>query len=212
MRAFGSTGSEPGRWGSLQGALSRLVENPRVYDLIQRALGYELTARRLRAALASAGGEVVLDVGAGTGNLAPLLPAGATYLPLEPDPHKLVRLREKLPHVDALERSSHATGLADDEAGWTVCVAVSHHLDDEQLVQTVDELARVTRTRLVFLDAVWDRTWVPGRLLWRLDRGDHPRTRERLLAALGARFTPLEIEEFRVLHRYLLYIAEPTAP
>lgn len=192
--------------------MSRLVENSRVYDLIQRTMGYELTARRLRAALSGAGGEQVLDVGAGTGNLAPLLPASSTYLPLEPDPEKLVQLRAKLPGVVALQRTSTETGLADGAVGWTVCVAVSHHLDDEQLKQTVNELARVTRDRLVFIDAVWDPAWLPGRLLWRLDRGNHPRTPERLTAALGARFSPLEVERYRGAHRYLLYIAQPTPP
>ena len=181
-----------------------------MYDLVQRALGYELTARRLRAALSTAGGQEVLDVGAGTGNLAPLLPPSATYMPLEPDPQKLVQLRAKLPGVQPLQRMSTATGLADGAVGWTVCVSVSHHLDDEQLTQTVDELARVTRDRLVFVDAVWDAAWLPGRLLWRLDRGDHPRTPERLRAALGARFSPLEIEKYRGAHSYLLYVAHPT--
>jgi SAM-dependent methyltransferase len=192
--------------------MSRLVENSRVYDLIQRGMGYELTARRLRAALGGAGGEQVLDVGAGTGNLAPLLPASSTYLPLEPDPAKLVQLRAKLPGVEPLQRMSTATGLADGAVGWTVCVAVSHHLDDEQLVQTVAELARVTRDRLVFIDAVWDPAWLPGRLLWRLDRGNNPRTAEQLKAALGTGFAPLKIEHYRGAHRYLLYIAQPKRP
>lgn len=191
--------------------MSRLVVSPRVYDLIQRGLGYELTARRLRAALADAGDDEVLDVGAGTGNLALLLPRSARYVALEPDPQKLARLREKLPLAQTLERSSTATGLPDGGVGWTVCVSVLHHLDDEQLSQTIPELARITRRCLIVAEPVWDPRWLPGRLLWCLDRGDHPRRPKRLLELIGERFEPVEVEHYRGAHRYLLYVGRPRA-
>ena len=64
------------------------------------------------------------------------------------------------------------------------CVFVLHHLDDEALRRGLAELARVVRGELVVMDPLWLDRRAISRLLWRYDDGAHPRTRERLLAAL----------------------------
>jgi hypothetical protein len=83
---------------------------------------------------------------------------------------------------------------------------VSHHLDDAQLGQMLDELRRVSK-RIVFLDAVLSprRT---SRLLWRYDRGRHPRQASVLRRELATRFRLLDDEEFTVRHTYLLVTGE----
>ena len=114
--------------------------------------GRRIAHRRLGQALASAGGETVLDVGAGTGSLTRVLPQDAFYWALDNDPTKLRRLSWKVPDARRLECSALDIELPEKAVDWTVCVAVAHHLDDEELPVMFSELARVTRRRLVFLD------------------------------------------------------------
>lgn len=186
-----------------------MADDPRVYDAIQFLAGRHVIDRRVRRILAHAAGATVLDVGAGTGTIAGLLPAGAEYWALDNDPAKLERLARKVPDARRLLRSAVDTGLEDAAADWTVCIDVAHHLDDEQLPRFVDELARVTRGRLVFVDPLWSQRPSLGRVLWRYDRGAHPRTRERLLSALQARFDVESVERFRAIHRYVLCVCRP---
>jgi SAM-dependent methyltransferase len=187
-----------------------LFDDPRVYDAIQTLAGYRATASRLQRALAGCAGATVLDVGAGTGNLARLLPPGAHYVALDSDPAKLERLELKLPGTRCLLRSGLDTGLAVGEIDWTVCVAVAHHLDDRQLPQLIAEMARVTRGNLVFVDPLRSPRRGIARLLWRYDRGSHPRRAETLLSALRAHFDLEHVERYRVFHEYLLCVGRPS--
>jgi hypothetical protein len=90
-----------------------------------------------------------------------------------------------------------------------VCVDVAHHLEDDELPGFVAEVARVARSRLVFVDPLWTRRLSVGALLWRYDQGAHPRTANTLLDALRARFEIERVERYRVLHHYVLCVARP---
>jgi SAM-dependent methyltransferase len=186
-----------------------LADNPRVYDAIQVLAGRHIAYRRLRRAIAPASGRTVLDVGAGTGNLASVLPPGADYLALDNDPVKLRRLSAKVPHARCMEGSALDIGLPDEAVDWTVCVAVAHHLDDGELPRLFAELARVTVHRLVFLDPLWTSKRGIAKLLWQYDRGSYPRSADTLLSALGRHFDVEQVEHFRVFHEYVLCSAKP---
>jgi SAM-dependent methyltransferase len=186
-----------------------MLENARFYDLVQLLAGRFVTTRRLRVLLAATRGKVVLDLGAGTGSLAALLPAGATYWGLDNDPAKLERLTSKVAGARVLERSALETGLEDAAADVTVCVDVTHHLEERELPQLVAEMARVTREQLVFVDALRAPRFAIGRLLWRIDRGSHPRSADALIGALSERFELTSVERYRALHRYVLCVARP---
>jgi SAM-dependent methyltransferase len=187
----------------------RLVEDPRIYDAVQLLAGYRATAERLRRVLADVGDGIVLDLGAGTGNLAQLLPPGATYWGLDNDPAKLERLVRKVPGALALERSVLDTGLEDASADVAVCVDVAHHIDEDGLPRFVAEMARITRRRLVFVDPLWTRRISVGALLWRYDQGANPRRLDALLDAIRAGFEIERIERYRFLHHYVLCVARP---
>jgi hypothetical protein len=94
----------------------------------------------------------------------------------------------------------------DRSIGWALSAAVSHHLDDDELGAMVDEVRRVVSDRFVFLDAVLSPSRT-SRMLWRYERGRHPRTATALKRALGARFELVSSEEFSVRHNYLLVTA-----
>ena len=92
---------------------------------------------------------------------------------------------------------------------YTLSIALFHHLDDEALSDMLREVARVTRERVVFLDALSVPDSKMSRLLWKLDRGDSPRTRAVLLAALRRWFDLDEVESYATYHTYLLCAGRP---
>jgi SAM-dependent methyltransferase len=186
-------------------ALASVVARPAVYDLVQRLAGIETIFRRVRPTLAGSAGALVLDVGAGTGIVEPQLPSSARYVWLDSDPQKLQGFRTKS-QAPALLADATRIPLRDASVDWALSTAVSHHLDDAQLAQMLDELRRVSK-RVFFLDAVLSprRT---SRLLWRYDRGRYPRQASVLRRELASRFHLLEDEEFTVHHTYLLVTGE----
>jgi SAM-dependent methyltransferase len=186
-----------------------ILEHPKVYDLIQRLGRWHVTARRLQAVMADASGKVVLDVGAGTGNLAPLLPADAEYMAIDIDAARIRSLERKCPGARCMVRSALDTGLEDDAADWSVCNGLAHHLEDEDVPRLIAELARVTRERLVFVEPLWPGKHLINGVLWRYDRGSHPRPESTLLSALRAHFAIDSVERFWPSQELMLCVARP---
>jgi len=191
--------------GLVARTLQRVVAVPAVYDTVQRLAGSRSLGLRLAEVLASADGALVLDAGAGTGSLESLLPSGARYLWLDADERKLAGFRTKSDSPAVLADATRIP-LKDGSVDWAVSVGVSHHLDDAEFERSLDELRRVARDRVVFLDAVLSDA-ATSRVLWRYDRGRHPRTAEVLRGVLAKRFDVLDEQEFTVRHRYLLVVA-----
>jgi SAM-dependent methyltransferase len=185
-------------------ALASLAASPFVYDLVQRLAGAHKICGRIRPILDKTRDGVVLDVGAGTGNLERLLPGTAQYMWLDPDAQKLRGFRTKST-APAVLGDATSIPLKDRSVDWVLCVGVSHHLDDGQFGQMLDELRRVARNSLFFLDGVLAPRLV-SRILWRYDRGRHPRAAETLRQEIGERFDVVSEDEFTILHRYLLIV------
>jgi uncharacterized protein YbaR (Trm112 family) len=185
-----------------QRALHSVVAVPFVYDLVQRLAGAQRIFERMKPILEQTDGAIVLDAGAGTGTIEGLLPRSARYVWLDPDPQKLSGFRHKS-EAPAVLGDATRIPFKDGSVDWAISIAVSHHLDDEELAGMLDELRRVVRKRLFFLDAVVAPAYA-SRLLWRYDRGRHPRSADSLRKQLAMRFDIVSDEEFTVLHRYLL--------
>jgi pyridine nucleotide-disulfide oxidoreductase family protein len=202
---------EPASASALLGLVHWLVAKPWLYNVAQNLAGAETVRRHLRPRLQETGGKLVLDVGAGTGLYLSCFPPSARYIWLDPDPQKLDGFRAAPDGARrALLGDATCLGLRRDAVDFAVCTNVTHHLDEKQLAQCVDELARVVRGKLILHDAV--KTARPvSRLLWRLDRGSHPRTRETLLAAIERRFAIEQVERYSTWHEYLLLVAVPRA-
>ena len=198
------------RQGALVRALHTIAARPSVYDRIQDLAGARELQARVAQRLSDANGKAVLDIGAGTGTLAGELPPTTTYLWLDSDPQKLSGLLARRKDVLAVIADATHMPLRDGAVDFAVCVNVSHHLKDGELTRLLADAERVTEERLVFVDAVvTPRIW--SRLLWRYDRGGHPRTADRLVEAVGAAFEVSEVERFRIHHEYALITGHPRA-
>jgi ubiquinone/menaquinone biosynthesis C-methylase UbiE len=195
-----------GRQSLVGRTVAAIVAVPQIYDLVQRLAGARRLYEPVRGVLAEAEGMLVLDAGAGTGILETLLPESAGYIWLDPDPQKLQGFRRKS-QAPAVLGDATKLPLRDQSVDWVVSAFMSHHLDDAELGRMLDECRRVARQRFCFLDAVSTAAW-RSRLLWRYDRGRHPRAAETLRRELAARFRILTDQEVPLLHRCLLVTAE----
>jgi len=164
---------------------------------------------RLAPYLAQTGGQIVLDIGAGTGNYTSLLPQSATYLGLDIDPKKLQAFEAKWPFGLAIVGDATRICLKDKSVDYALCVALSHHLLDSQLSLLFGELARVVRQGLIFLDAVEYKESKISNLLWKYDRGSYPRSMEALCGAIERWFEIEEIERYAIYHHYILCMGKP---
>jgi ubiquinone/menaquinone biosynthesis C-methylase UbiE len=193
----------------LAGLVDSIASQPWAFDWAQHLLGLQQQRQKLAPLLAHTDGQIVLDIGAGTGNYAPLLPDSAKHIGLDIDPRKLEAFLTKGPARVGLVGDATSICLGDKSVDCALCIALSHHLSDSQLPLMFRELARVVRHRLVFMDAVMDRNSTLGQFLWKCDRGRHLRSVETLRAALGLWFELQEVGEFTVFHRYLMCLGKP---
>ena len=186
-----------------------IVAKPAVYNAVQWLAGLDYTRRRLQPHYAQTAGRVALDVGAGTGLYLSCFPESARYLWLDNDPQKLSGFRARgAARLPAMLGDATRLGLKDKSVDYATCTAVTHHLTDMQLSAFVHELARVVRCKLILQDAVQSNGWI-SRLLWKYDRGSHPRSAKALLAAIEVRFEIERVEYYSIYHRYLLLVGAP---
>lgn len=207
-------GPRSGRTRRVETFLHRLVQRPRVYELVQSLAGARAIDRAMaplvRRSTAGRESGVVLDVGGGTGRSQSQWPRGWMYVCIEPDDHKTVGTGAPF------RRISGSAGQLPVVRGAVTAVLmrnVAHHLDDGLWTASLAEVRRVLDPAgtLLFLDPLWVRSRWLSRALWRHDVGRHPRSQETLLAAISADFEVVETVEFTTLHRFVLLLAMPRA-
>ena len=191
-------------------ALHTVASYGPVYDMIQAVCGVKLIDRRLRRLLeAYPDYRSVLDIGGGTGRVRSQLSSGCKYYCLDNEAPKLRQLQRTTQGAHAILGDATKAPIATASMELVLCVAVSHHLSDSEFQQVLLEITRILKPggRLMFHDPLWSRSWLPGRLLWSLDRGSNPRNKEALLSILTKHVQIIHQEEFRMGHDYLLLLA-----
>jgi SAM-dependent methyltransferase/uncharacterized protein YbaR (Trm112 family) len=185
-----------------------LLGSPRVYEFHQRIGRAGRIAAEVASTLSVATGATLLDVGAGTGMVASLLPPDATYVWFDNDRQKLKGFLAKRAKALAVLGDAARLPYSDGAVDWSTMVEVSHHLPDDVLRDCLREIARVTRERFVFVDGLrGDR--LRSRLMWQLDLGRFPRREETLIDALEEHFELETVRRFRVNHDHLLCVCAP---
>jgi len=193
----------------LREILGTVVANPMVYDAVQKMAGREENYRRLKPLLARAKGELLLEAGAGTGEIIRILDPSTRYLWLDNDVQKLSGFRKKNQGHLAVLGDGTRIPLADRCVHSVLTLAVTHHLLDHELDLFLAEMARVCTHQLVFLDGLEDRSSIVSNLMWRYDRGSHPRTEENLLSKIRQHFELDMVERYKIYHQYLLCTGKP---
>ena len=132
------------------------------YDhLIARFLDEQAWKSRLVAAIAVRAGDLVVDVGSGTGTLAILLAQActeATVIGIDPDPVQIRRATAKARSVGLSIRFEQAIAeslpLGDDQASVVVSSLMLHHLQRSTKRAALAEAHRILRIggRLVIAD------------------------------------------------------------
>jgi demethylmenaquinone methyltransferase/2-methoxy-6-polyprenyl-1,4-benzoquinol methylase len=185
-----------------------VLANHYVYEFAQKHGGGRPLAARVGDRLQDTAGQTLLDIGGGTGTIAGLLPGGARYVWLDNDTLKLRGLLANDVGCYAVLGDAGRLPFCDASVDVALMMEVSHHLPPEVLREAFAEIARVTRRRFVFLDALRSPR-VTSRLLWSLDVGRFPRTESELLAALDVDFVVADVDRFRVHHEHILCVCRP---
>lgn len=183
------------------------MRNSRVYDWVQLLAGAEEVHRRIAAQIHYLGCvNCVLDVGGGTGLYRSLWPAAVRCICLDISMDKLRGYRTRHPRGTALCADATRLPLGSETVDAVMCSNVSHHLTDRSCELMIEESARVLKETgtLLFVDAVWEPKRFTGRLLWKFDRGSHPRTAAYLRSLLQKKFKLIHVVQFSIYHTYLL--------
>jgi ubiquinone/menaquinone biosynthesis C-methylase UbiE len=190
--------------------IERLLANATLYELVQTATGSRIAEAKIRQVLGPIEpGTRILDAGGGTGIIARIFDSGPAYYCMDIDLERLRVARGR--GASAVQGDVTAMPVATASIDLVVLRAISHHLDDDGFAMMVTESWRVIKPdgRLLFLDAVWAPSWLPGRLLWRVDQGSHPRTEAHMRVVLETHFEVERRVAYSVLHRYFLALARP---
>jgi ubiquinone/menaquinone biosynthesis C-methylase UbiE len=193
----------------LQRFIHRFAANPRIYDLIQCIAGSGKIYQNLIPYLAQAENLIVLDIGAGTGNLTTILPRSAKYIWMDCDTKKLEGFKaKKLPGLVILGDATKIP-LKDKSVDYAICIFVAHHLSNAELDLLLGEIARIIRRKLIFLDPLEHKESIISNLMWRYDRGSHPRQSYAICSAIKSYFEIEHIEHYKIYwhtkKRLLLY-------
>ncbi len=190
--------------------VAALVSRPFFYNLVQIAAGRDRVIKRLSDAAGPMPSGRVLDVGSASGQVG--LGLGIRPICLDIDFLPLSDRRRRGTLHLAVQGDAARLPFCRKSFDFSVCTAVSHHLDDETLRAALAEIGRVTSGTFLFFDATRnDSRWL-SRMLWRFDRGRHPRTTKRLQGALEIFFEARTVATFAVFHQYFLFVGTPRDP
>ena len=190
--------------------IERLLSNATLYEFVQTATGSRISEAKIREVLGPIKrGTRILDAGGGTGIIASIFDSGPDYCCLDIDLARVKVAKDR--GASAVQGDVTRMPVATASIDLVVLRAISHHLTDDGFTNMVAESRRVIKPdgRLLFLDAIWAPSWLPGRMLWRIDQGSHPRTQEHMRSELEKHFELERPAVYSILHRYFLALGRP---
>lgn len=177
--------------------LRGVLDSPRLFQAFRFALvGSQRETRRiLGEEIPAAPGHRVLDVCCGIGEFAGVVTSG--YIGVDLNARFVAHARRRFPdrrvwHFQAGDATR--LPLPDEAVEASMCVNSLHHFPDDAAVALLGEMRRVTRGRVIVVDADGTPRGLLRRTLLALDRGAHMRTPAALTALVGR---VLEVEATR---------------
>ncbi len=179
--------------------LHAILSTPTMYDFLQSLLGAGKSRRRLvREYIRPESGSILLDIGCGTGELLPFLPAGIDYHGFDLSQRYIDAARQRHTNrgtFECMDIADYCPPEGGQAADIVLAIGVLHHLDDEiavKLLQTAHDQLR-PGGRFISLDG----TLVPGqspiaRKLVLQDRGQNIRTPEGYASLARKAFDQVE--------------------
>ncbi len=165
------------------GIFDRLAENPRSFTWLRKAAEANFVAVRrvVRRQIDLDRPARTLDLGCGTGELAPLF-RRHEYLGLDLSRRYVAHARGRFPGMRFGVCDGARLPLREGSFDHVVIFGVLHHMEDDLARRVVFEAARVLRPGGRFL-LIEDRAEVPawnlaGRVIHAMDAGENIRTRE----------------------------------
>lgn len=195
--------------------MSRLTDRggrafePVIYDLVQHLVGFRKLSDNLEALLRPLPEpRNVLDIGGGTGLYRGLWPPEIQFVSVDLDLGKSRAFRARNQRDLAVVSDGVTLPLPTSTMDVVQLVHVAHHLGENALRDVLSEVDRVLRPPGYFLlvDPLWQPQRLRSRLLWAIDRGDHPRTAERLVQCLSEHLRVISSIQISMHHRYLACI------
>jgi len=149
---------------------------------------------------------LVLDLGGGTGIYRDVWKDVQLYISLDNDMQKAAGFMKNFSSCGvSLVADAANIPFKNNSVDIVQCTMVSHHLKDDLFNSLIEESHRVLKEngRLVFMDAFWLPQSIKSRLMWSLDRGSYPKSKETLLSSIERKFKIIEQKELQIHHSYL---------
>ena len=177
------------------------------YNVLQIMGGYWVTRPHWIKFFQDCQGTVV-DIGGGTGMVGGMLSRPARYICLDNESAKLDGITTQ---AEGILGDACCMPIKTATVDFVTCLAVTHHLSNDQLSSALRECARVLKPggTLKLADATWKPYRLPGRLLWAIDRGANPRTTEHLREAVSKYFQIERTDRMAFYHDYVAFTCRP---
>lgn len=196
----------------IRNVLHRIVANPRVYDLVQWAVGGKIVDEHIRRVMQTiASPHAVIDIGGGTGTMRELLPADCLYICLDIDPQKLSGIRTSTEGRSAILGDATRAPFRTNSIDMVVCKFLYHHITNELAGNLLDECYRTLKPEglLLFVEPLRNDRRFRSRFLWKYDRGSFPRSVQEIKDALSVDGNIIHCTEFSCIHQYIVCVVRP---
>lgn len=183
--------------GQDDSGLKRLLTIPRFYEVFQRFLGGDGARKWLaRNFWKPTSGEVIVDIGCGSGHILKFLPLDIEYLGIDISEEYIRSARRRFS-----TRGKFFLGTAHDfvsqhdsycgSADLVLCNGLLHHLSDSEALEVVELSKQIMKPggRLVCLEAAFlARQTLVSKWILNSDRGRHIRSEQEWKKLFGQAF------------------------